>query len=98
MSFHDSLLEGVDHQWLVMGVELHCECLKPVQIILKRLTLPLLHVEGIKLDRWLGLVDNKLLPEQLRELVEGGDVAVRKATKPLQGCTHEHFAMGCLFL
>jgi len=88
-SRHDSLPKSVDHQGLVMGLKLHCERLVPVQIIFQRLSLPLLHVEEIKWDQWLVLVDNELFPEQLRKLIKRGDVAVRKATKPLQGCTRE---------
>jgi len=79
----------VDHQGFILGLELHYERPKLVQIILQRLTLPLLHAEKIKGDRWSGLVNNELFPEQLRKLVEGGDVAVKKAIEPLQSCAYE---------
>jgi len=42
------------------------------------------------------LVDIELFPEQLKKLVKEGDVAIRKPTKPLEGCTcectYEHLA------
>jgi len=87
----------MDHQGLVLGLELYFECPKPVQKILQRLTLLLLHAKKIERDWWWGLVNNELFSEQLREMVERGDVAIRKATKPLQSCacerTYEHLAM-----
>ena len=59
--------------------------------------LPLLHTKKIEGGRWSGLVNNELFFEQLRKLVKGGDVAIRKATKQMQSCarerTHEHLAM-----
>jgi len=49
----------------------------------------LLYAKNIEGDRWSGLVNNELFPEQLRKLVEAS--AIRKATKPLQRCACELF-------
>ena len=44
-----------------------------------------------------GLIDEVFFPKQLGKLVKGGDVAIKKPTKPLQSCTcertHEHLVM-----
>jgi len=87
----------VDHQGLIPGLKLHCQRPETVQKILQRLTLPLLHAKKIEEDQWSGLINNELFSEQHKKLIEGGDVAVKKAIKALQSCacerTHEHLPM-----
>jgi len=87
----------VDHQGVILGMKLYYKRPKPIQKILQRFSLSLLYPKKIERDWRSGLVNNELFPEQLGKQVEGGDVAIGKANKPLQHCacerTHEHLAM-----
>jgi len=73
----------MDHQSLILGLEPYYERPKPVQEILQRFSLSLLHIEEVERDRWLSLVHDELFPEQPRKLIERGDVVVWEANKPL---------------
>jgi len=83
-SWHDALPKGLDHQGLVLGLELYCKSLKPIQKILYRFSLSLLYTKKIEREWRSGLVNDELFPKQLEKLVEGGDVAIGKANKTLQ--------------
>jgi len=74
----------VEHQGLILSLELHCERPKSVQKILQRQSSQsLLYAEKIERDRRLGLINNELFPEQSKKLIERGYVAIRKANKQL---------------
>ena len=55
--------EGVYRHIFIFGVQLHHQCLEPVQEVLQRLSLVLLYVENIVKDRRGSLVDDVLLSE-----------------------------------
>jgi len=66
-----------------MGMESYCKCPESIQVILRRLPLPLSHVEEV-IQHWrLDLVDRELFSKQLGELHKRGDVAIEKPTEPL---------------
>jgi len=73
----------MDHQGLILSLEPYYERPKPVQKILQRFSLSLLHTEEVERDRRLSLVDDELFPEQSRKFIKRGDVVVWEANKPL---------------
>jgi len=73
----------MDHQGLILSLELYYEHPEPVQKILQRFSLSLLHTEKVKRDKRLSLVNNELFPEKSRKLVERCDMVVWEANKPL---------------
>jgi len=73
----------MDHQGLILSLELYYEHRKPVQKILQRFSLSLLHTKKVEKDWRLSLVNNELFPEQSTKLIERGDVTIWEANKPL---------------
>ena len=82
----------MNHQSLILCLEFYHEHPKPVQEVLQGFSLPLFHPEEVGRYRRLSSVDDELLFEQSKELVEGGNVAIWEANEQLQcgACERAH--------